>query len=155
MPAPPGGWPRGRFSFRSGRPAGWLGRRKGLDGVCGRLISRVPAAWSARMRSSLTVDVSWSALTLLVRRDFSAPAALKSLSVSIWLPSAPRTTTSVSLKSKLPLPSVSHWVVFDSPLALVVTTVLSRSEPFESKSLTVRVVPPSAARVVRSVWERS
>ena len=75
--------------------------------------------------------------------DFSEPSALVSVTVSVRLPSALRTVTSVSVRSKTPLPVVSSCVVVDRPLALVVTTVSSSSEPFALRSVTVSVRLPS------------
>src|SRR5262252_1621745 len=52
----------------------------------------------------------------------SAPLALESVTVSVWLPSAFRTTASVCVTLKVPTPAVSSWVVVDRPLAAVVAT---------------------------------
>ena len=61
------------------------------------------------------------------------------------------TVTSMRVASMTPSPFKSHWVVWLSPVALVVTTVLSRSEPFALRSLTVSVRLPLALRTVTSV----
>jgi hypothetical protein len=55
-------------------------------------------------------------------------------------------------RSKVPLPVLSTWVVTDNPLALVVVTVWSLSDPSALPSDTVSTVLPSAASVTVSAW---
>jgi len=74
------------------------------------------------------------------------PPALVSVIVSVLLPSEFNTMTSVSVRLNTPAPVGSHCVVFDNPLVLVVTTVLSSSAPFALESVIVLVRLPSPFR---------
>ena len=97
--------------------------------------------------------VTESPLAEVVITDFEARAPLMvAVMVSVRLPSAPSTVVSVWLWVGAPLPVRFHWVVFDSPLAAVLTTNWSVSLP---ESVMVLVEPPSAFKTVTSVrvWE--
>ena len=83
------------------------------------------------------------------------PLALKSLTVSVVLPSALSTVTSVRVTSKVPPPVASTCIVTDSPSALVVVTVWSSSVPFWLKSLTVSVrLPLQDEPLARAPYDR-
>ena len=83
------------------------------------------------------------------------PLALLFVTVSVRLPSALTTVTSVVVTSNVPSPLISDWTVFDRPVALVVMTVLSRSELSAFRSVMVSVRLPSAFNTVTSVVVRS
>ena len=68
-------------------------------------------------------------LVVVTVRSASDPSALRSLTVSVRLPSALRTVTSVRVSQNVPEPYLSCWIVVDSPLALVVVTLRSFSDP--------------------------
>ncbi|MDU6799948.1 MAG: hypothetical protein E6431_13935, partial [Bradyrhizobium sp.] len=74
------------------------------------------------------------------------------MTVSTWLPSALRRTTSVSVWAKLPAPVGSRWIVATSPLAAVVVTTRSFTEPSLLRSETVSIRLPSAPIRIVSVW---
>ena len=95
------------------------------------------------------------ALVVVTVSPSFVPLALVSVTVSVRLPLALITVTSVSTRSKVPLPVASIWVVTDSPLALVVLMVWSFSEPSALVSVTVSTLLPLAAVTtvsIRSNW---
>ena len=92
-----------------------------------------------------------SPLALVTVWSKAVPPALKSVTVSVFPPSAFGTVTSVRSWSKLLLPVVSRLVATESPPALVVVTVLSFKEPSALSSAMVTVTPPSALVWVTSV----
>ena len=84
-----------------------------------------------------------------MRASLAVPA---SVMVSVLLPSALRTVTSVVVRVKLPLPVGSLWVVTDRPEAEVMMTVWSNGVLLALTSLTVSVRLPSAPSTVTSLW---
>jgi hypothetical protein len=62
----------------------------------------------------------------------------------VRLPSSLRTVTSVRVRSNTASPFSSYWVVTESPLALVVVTDLSSSDPLGFNRETVSTTVPFA-----------
>lgn len=84
--------------------------------------------------------------------SFNDPLALRSDTVRTTLPSGFKAVTSVCDKSTAPSPVTSRWVVVERPFALVVTTILSFSDPLALKSERVAWVLPLAWTATTDVW---
>ncbi|MDU2922348.1 hypothetical protein [Bradyrhizobium sp.] len=98
------------------------------------------------------VTVRPSAEVVTIVCACGVPSALRSVIVSVRLPSRLSTVTSVAVWSNLPAPVLSHCVVVLRPLALTVFTWRLSSVLSALKVLTVSVRLPSALRTVTSVW---
>jgi hypothetical protein len=98
------------------------------------------------------------ALVVVTVWSSSVPFALISVTVQMRLPSAFTTVPSVSLWSKIGLPLastapvVSCCVVFNRPLALVVVTVSSLSEPSALVSINALYLRPNRSSVIEIVY---
>ena len=96
------------------------------------------------MVSAETLRVRPSPLDVVTVWSRSEPSALRSVTVSVVLPSALWTVTSDVVRSKVPLPVRSLCTVFDRPVAESVVTVASRKLPSPLRSCWVVTTLPSA-----------
>ena len=105
--------------------------------------------------SVVMVSVWRSALSSVVERDSRVPSALVVATVSVWLPSALSTVTSLIDRSKVPLPVESTCVVLDRLSAERVVTLWPISVSSADRVETVSVELPSALTTVWSTILRS
>jgi len=104
----------------------------------------LPLPSTAPVVSSCVVFTSPLALVVMTVSPSSVPLALRSVTVSVALPSGFSTVTSEIVRVKPPDPVASSCVVLLSPLALVVTTLRPIMVPL-TLPVSVSVVLPSGS----------